>query len=122
MVSCAPGANAITTSETRNGRELTTASTNADDTAIATAAEPSPAQQHSISIATVVLEKREPTSAPSSTTAELPSHHGSVTCTMSAPCSTADAIMAPHISPPGKRIQCINTAEAVDAAPRSASS
>src|SRR5262245_29914250 len=122
MVSCAPGANAITTSAARNGRKFTTMSTNAADTAIATAAEPSPAQKYSIGIGTVVLEKRQPTSPPSSTTAELPSHQGNVTCTQSPPCSTAEAIIAPNRSPPGNLIQCMRIALAVDAATRIASS
>ena len=67
------------TSEARKPNALTTTSTKAADTAIATAAEPSPAQRFSSSIPSDVLAKREPTSAPSTTTAELPSHQGSVT-------------------------------------------
>src|ERR1700704_4689066 len=89
---------------------------------MATAAEPSAAQKYSSSMVSVVLAKREPTSAPSTTTAELPSHHGSVTCTTSPPCSTADAAIAPNISPPGNRSQCTSTAFAVDATSSAASS
>src|SRR5262245_61431692 len=89
---------------------------------MATAAEPSPAQRFSSSIPSDVLAKREPTSAPRTTTAELPSHHGNVTCTKSPPCSTADAAMAPNSSPPGNRSQCTSTAHTVDATTRTASS
>src|SRR5436190_15070137 len=89
---------------------------------MATAAEPSAAQKYSISMVSVVLAKREPTSAPKTTTAELPSHHGSVTCTKSPPCSSADAAIAPNKSPPGKRSQCTSTALMVDAATSTASS
>src|SRR5947199_10574865 len=120
MGSCAPGANAISTSEARKPKRLTTTSTKAADTAIATAAEPSPAQRFSSSIPSEVLAKREPTSAPSTTTAELPSHHGSVTYTKSPPCSTADAAIAPNRSPPGNLSQCTSTALTVDAATQTA--
>src|SRR5437879_5557857 len=89
---------------------------------MATAAEPIAAQKYSSSMVSVVLAKREPTSAPKTTTAELPSHHGNVTCTKSPPCSTADAAIAPNNSPPGKRSQCTSTALMVDAVTKTASS
>src|SRR5262245_5449046 len=89
---------------------------------MATAAEPSAAQKYSISMVSDVLAKREPTSAPKTTTAELPSHHGSVTCTKSPPCSTADAAIAPNKRPPGNRSHCTTTAHIVDATTSTASS
>src|SRR5262245_41849645 len=89
---------------------------------MATAAEPIAAQKYSSSMVSDVLAKREPTKAPSTTTAELPSHHGNVTCTKSPPCSSADAAIAPNKSPPGNRSQCTTTALMVDAVTSTASS
>src|SRR5206468_8027746 len=105
---------AISTSAVRNGNRCVTATTNPAEITITTVAEPSAAQKYSITMATVVLAKREPTSAPSTTTAGLPSHHGSVTCTTSPPWRMAEPAMAPNSSPPGNLTQCIRSASVVD--------
>src|SRR5438874_11697262 len=90
--------------------------------ATATVAEPSAAQKYSAIMATVVLAKREPTSAPSTTTAGLPSHHGSVTCTTSPPWRMAEPAIAPNRRPPGNLIHSITSASAVEPPTNSTSS
>ena len=70
----------------------------------------------------LVLEKREPATAPITITAPPPSHHGSTACTQPVPCRMAEPAIAPNNSPPGNFIQRSNSASAVDTTTRTTSS